>query len=126
VHLGPEDLTTLSARRILGAKAVIGGTANNLSTALQVAAGPVNYLGVGPVFETGSKSNPAPVLGLDGLREIAAAVSVPVFAIGGITAERVPEVLGAGAYGVAVLAAVVTSADPAVAARAIRERIDSR
>jgi thiamine-phosphate pyrophosphorylase len=113
VHLGPTDLDPLSARRLLGPRALIGATANDLARAGVAARGPVAYLGVGPVFGTGSKRDPAPTLGVDGLRRIVAAVEVPVVAIGNITPERVAEVLSTGAHGVAVLSDVSCAADPA-------------
>jgi len=125
VHLGRDDLDVATARAILGAGALIGGTANSLAEALRVAATDVDYLGVGPVFGTRSKANPAPPLGLDGLRAIVEAVRKPVVAIGSITADRVRSILDVGAYGVAVLSAVVCEADPAEAARAFRGAIDA-
>lgn len=124
VHLGPDDLDVVLARRLLGPDALIGGTANSLEAALRVAATPVDYLGVGPVFGTRSKTSPAPALGLDGLRRIAEAVDKPVIAIGSVSAERVGEVLGAGAHGVAVISAVVCRADPIAAAAELRRAID--
>ena len=63
VHLGRDDLDVGTARRVLGPHALIGGTANSLEEALQVAATDVDYLGVGPVFGTRSKTNPAPPSG---------------------------------------------------------------
>jgi thiamine-phosphate pyrophosphorylase len=125
VHLGRDDLDVATARRLLGKDALIGGTANSLEEALRVAATDVDYLGVGPVFGTSSKANPAPPLGLDGLRAIAEAIEKPVIAIGNITAARVGAVLDAGAYGMAVLSAVVCHADPASATRALREAVDA-
>jgi thiamine-phosphate pyrophosphorylase len=125
VHLGRDDLDVATARRVLGADALIGGTANSLAEALRVAASDVDYLGVGPVFGTGSKANPAPRLGLDGFRAIAAAVSKPVIAIGSVTADRAGDLLEAGAHGVAVIAAVACQADPAAATREFREAIDA-
>jgi thiamine-phosphate pyrophosphorylase len=123
VHLGRGDLAPRRAREILGPDAVIGATANCLDQALLAAAGPVDYLGVGPVFSTRSKDRPAPILGLDGLAVIARAVEVPVVAIGGITPERVQEVIAAGAHGVAVLSAVVGDPDPVRATRRMREAL---
>ena len=83
----------------------------------------VDYLGVGPVYGTQSKANPAPVLGVEQLRNIVAECPVPVIAIGSITAERVPEVLDTGAYGVAVISAITCASDPEVAAREFAEVI---
>ena len=125
VHLGRDDLDVAAARAILGGDALIGGTANSLAEALRVATTDVDYLGVGPVFGTRSKANPAPPLGLDGLRTIVEAVRKPVVAIGSITADRVQSVLDTGAHGVAVLSAVVCQADPAEAVRACRAAIDA-
>ena len=125
VHLGRDDLPPDIARRILGPDAIIGGTANSLDEAQRVAAQPVDYLGVGPVFGTTSKGDrAAPMLGLDALREIVAAIDKPVIAIGSITADNVASVLETGAHGVAVLSAVVCADDPQAATREIRATID--
>ena len=125
VHLGRDDLPPDIARRILGPDAIIGGTANSLDEAQRVAAQPVDYLGVGPVFGTTSKGDrAAPMLGLDALREIVQAVDKPVIAIGSITADNVVSVLETGAHGVAVLSAVVCADDPQSATREIRATID--
>ena len=126
VHLGRDDLPAAAARQILGKNALIGGTANSLPEAVRVAQEPINYLGVGPVYGTTSKGDrAAPMLGLERFAEICAAVDLPVIGIGGINVEQVGEVLAAGAYGVAVLSAVVCQADPGAAtaafAAAIRE-----
>jgi thiamine-phosphate pyrophosphorylase len=125
VHLGRDDLQAEVARQVLGNGALIGGTANSLEEALRVAESPVDYLGVGPVFGTRSKADPAPVLGLEALARIVEAVDLPVIAIGSITAERVPEVLAVGAYGVAVLSAVVCDPDPREATRRLRRAVDT-
>ncbi len=125
VHLGRDDLDVATARRMLGADALIGGTANSLAEALRVAATDVDYLGVGPVFGTRSKANPAPPLGVDGFRAIVEAVSKPVIAIGSVTSDRVVALLEAGAHGVAVISAVVCQADPAAATREFRAAIDA-
>ena len=125
VHLGRDDLPPDIARRILGPHAIIGGTANSLDEAQRVAAQPVDYLGVGPVFGTASKGDrAAPMLGLDALREIVQAVDKPIIAIGSITADNVASVLETGAHGVAVLSAVVCADNPQAATREIRAAID--
>lgn len=124
VHLGPRDLDPEWARRLLGPEAVIGATANDLDRARVAERGPVGYLGVGPVYGTASKRDPAPALGIDGLRRIVAAVEVPVVAIGNMTPERVPEVLAAGAHGVAVLSDVLRAADPVARVAAFAAAIE--
>ena len=125
LHVGREDLEPEVARAILGEDALIGGTANDEDQAVEVAARPVDYLGVGPIFGTSSKARPASVLGLDALRRIAQAVDRPVIAIGNITCERVEEVLAAGAYGIAVLSAVVCDPDPRAATRRLKDAVDA-
>ncbi len=125
VHLGRDDLDVAAARAILGSAACIGGTAHSPEEAVRLTRSAVDYLGVGPVFGTRSKANPAPVLGLDTLQAIAGSNSLPVIAIGNITVERVGDVLSTGAHGVAVLSAVVCSADPRAATRFLREAIDA-
>ena len=126
VHLGRDDLDPAAARRLLGPGAVIGGTANSLEEARRVAAGPVDYIGVGPVYGTASKGDrAAPKLGLERLAEIAAAVDKPVIAIGGIQASNAAEIMAAGAHGLAVLSAVVCRADPRAAAAEFRAALDA-
>ena len=124
VHLGRDDLPSEVARRILGPDAVIGGTANSVEEAVKVAEQPIDYLGVGPVFGTTSKGDrAAPMLGLEQFADICAAVDKPVIGIGSITVDRVADVIAAGAYGVAVLSAVVCQDDPQGATSAFADRI---
>ncbi len=128
VHLGRNDLDVATARAILGDEAVIGGTANSYEEAARVwstGADFVDYIGVGPIYGTRSKANPAPVMGLETLARICADSPLPVVAIGSITAERIGEVIAAGAHGVAVLSAVVADADPEEAARRCRAALDA-
>jgi len=125
VHLGRDDLEVAVARRILGDAAVIGATVNSSSEAVSIARQPVDYLGVGPVFGTRSKSRPAPTLGIEDLRAIVRLVDRPVIAIGGVTVDNAAEALAAGAHGVAVLSSVACSRDPAAAVRRLREAIDA-
>jgi len=117
LHVGRHDLPVDVARRILGDAAIIGGTANSLEEARTVFATAIDYIGVGPVFGTASKANPAATMGLATLGRICAESPVPVIAIGNITADRLADVLAAGAYGVAVLSGISCAPDPAAAAR---------
>lgn len=123
VHVGREDLEAHQVRRLLGGAFLIGGTANSLAEARTVFASQVDYIGVGPVFGTRSKANPAPVLGVETLRAIVAESPVPVIAIGNIGPDRVAEVLEAGAHGVAVLSGITCAADPAAASARYAEAI---
>ena len=103
LHLGQDDLAPSDARRILPAPAIIGFSTHNEQ---QLRAGdrePVDYLALGPIFATGSKQNPDPVVGLDRLRSLRALTQKPLVAIGGITREVAPQVFAAGADSVAII-----------------------
>lgn len=125
LHVGRDDLDAATARAILGDGAIIGGTANSYAEAARVWQSGVDYLGVGPIYGTRSKANPAPDMGLDTLRRICADSPIPVVAIGSITAERIAEVMACGVHGVAVISAVVAAADPELATRRCREALDA-
>ncbi|MEI6137492.1 MAG: thiamine phosphate synthase [Chloroflexota bacterium] len=125
IHLGHNDLDVATARRIVGPDVIIGGTANSYEEAVEVWASDVDYIGVGPIYGTQSKANPAPAMGLDTLARICADSPVPVVAIGSITPERIAEVIAAGAYGVAVLSAVVSADDPIAATARCRAALDA-
>lgn len=118
VHLGADDLPVDAARRVLGPAAQVGGTAREPVLAAELVALGASYLGVGPAYATTTKAGLPDPLGPAGVGAVARAVAVPVIAIGGVTAERVPALLAAGAHGVAVVGAVSEAADPA---RAVRE-----
>jgi thiamine-phosphate pyrophosphorylase len=115
VHVGAEDLSVAAVRRVVGSDMIVGGTARDPVTALRLVEAGASYLGVGPTYATSSKDGLPRPLGPGGIRAVARAVSVPVIAIAGITAERVPEVFAAGAWGVAVIGAVAASEDPHLA-----------
>jgi thiamine-phosphate pyrophosphorylase len=117
VHLGQTDLSPVSAREILGPDRLIGLSTHNLEQALKADELPVDYVGVGPVFPTGSKENPDPVLGIERLAGICRAIHKPVVAIGGITLQQAPQVRSAGAHSVAVIRDLLTAEDVAERAR---------
>ena len=107
VHLGQRDLPPRQARALLPAATAIGGSTHDEA---QLAAGDADpaadWLALGPIFPTGSKVDPDPVVGLDGLRRLRPRTGKPLIAIGGIDADRLPEVLAAGADSAAVLSAL--------------------
>ena len=84
--------------------------------------GTVDYLGVGPIYSTQTKLDAAAPMGVEGLRAVCAISSVPCVAIGGITADRVAELVGVGAVGIAVVAAICSAADPRAAAAELRNQ----
>lgn len=118
VHLGQEDLPLADALRLRGDRSLaVGISTHDFAQARAAAAGGADYLGFGPVFATRSKDRPDPMVGLDALASVCAAVSLPIVAIGGVTPENVADVVRAGAAAVAVIAAVESAADPTTAGR---------
>ncbi|GLH97916.1 thiamine phosphate synthase [Phytohabitans aurantiacus] len=114
-HVGALDLPVDAARRVLGPGAVLGATARDPGTARRAVAAGATYLGVGPAYATSTKDGLPPPIGPAGVAAVAAAVGVPVIAIAGVTAARVPELLESGAYGVAVIGAIGRAPDPGAA-----------
>lgn len=112
VHVGAEDVPPAVARRIVGPDVLVGFSTRTVDGVRAVPPG-VDYVGVGPVYGTRSKPGLTTPLGLERLAAIVAASPVPVIAIGGITADRVAEVIAAGVHGVAAISAIVCAADPA-------------
>ena len=118
VHLGQDDLPVEAARRVLGKGRLIGVSTHSLEEARAAAAAGADYVGVGPVHATTSKSKALPPCGLGLVRAVRAAVRCPLVAIGGITPETAAETRAAGADAVAMIGALVRVSDPA---RAVRE-----
>lgn len=110
VHLGKEDAAPAEARRRLGLRAVIGGTANTADDVTRLSAAGVDYIGLGPYrfTETKERSKLAPLLGLGGVSAIARARAggPPIIAIGGIVAGDIPALAEAGVHGIAVSGAI--------------------
>ncbi len=124
VHGGAEDLPVAVLRRLIGPDRLVGGTARDPDTALRHQDDGASYVGVGPVYATATKTGLPEPLGPAGVEKVAASVDIPVIAIAGITAARVPELLAAGAHGVAVIGAVAHAADPTAATAELLEALD--
>jgi thiamine-phosphate pyrophosphorylase len=124
VHLGQDDLPADVARAILGADAIIGGSAGNSAELANALAAGVDYLGVGPLYPTPSKADAGPAIGPAGLADIRRATWLPLVGIGGIGPENVSPVIAAGADGAAVISAVLGADDVAAASRRLREAIE--
>lgn len=124
VHLGADDLPVEVARALSRPGFLIGGTARDPATGRRLVAQGADYLGVGPVWATTSKTALPDPIGLDGLRAVAGSVEVPVVAISGINAGRIPAALAAGAAGVAVIGAVGAAPDPVAATRQLVRAFD--
>jgi thiamine-phosphate pyrophosphorylase len=120
VHLGQDDLSPAAARRIFdqvkdGKARIIGFSTHNLSQVIAADALPIDYIAIGPVFATGSKANPDPVVGLEGVRQARRVTKKPLVTIGGITRQNCSQVKAAGADGVAVISDLLESPAKAVA-----------
>jgi thiamine-phosphate pyrophosphorylase len=112
-HVGKEDMSVATARRILGPHKIVGGTANTLEDILRHAADGADYVGIGPFRFTTTKEKLSPILGLDGIRTIMSQlqVNIPVIAIGGITLEDVPDLFSTGIQGIAVSGLITHATD---------------
>jgi len=108
LHLGQDDLTPSSARRVVGLATLIGFSTHNERQLRAAAAEPANYLALGPIFGTASKQNPDPVVGIDELRRLRPLTDRPLVAIGGITRSNAQSVLAAGADSVAIIGDLFT------------------
>lgn len=117
VHLGKNDMPVAEARKILGRDKIIGATANVFEDIVVASQAGADYIGLGPYRFTTTKKRLSPVLGTEGYRRImmqcaAQCISLPVIAIGGITAVDIPELMATGVYGVAVSGALLGADDP--------------
>jgi thiamine-phosphate pyrophosphorylase len=110
VHLGGQSIPVQAVKRISD-KLVIGVSTHSLEDATKAEAEGADFITFGPIYSTPSKAAYGEPVGVERLREVCRAVSVPVFALGGIKADNVEEVLGAGAHGVALISAVFGAAD---------------
>jgi thiamine-phosphate pyrophosphorylase len=119
VHLGQDDMPPDAARQLLGDEAIIGYSTHDIEQATRALSLPIDYLAIGPIFATSTKTDTSPVLGLDGLRAVRKAIgAVPLVAIGGISAANAREVIEAGADSVALISGVLS--DPLRISESIR------
>jgi thiamine-phosphate pyrophosphorylase len=106
VHIGQDDLWPEAVRGLIGSR-IVGVSTHNPEQVAEAAASPADYVAIGPVFSTGSKLNPDPVVGLEGVRRARQLTAKPLVAIGGITLENCREVRAAGADSVAIISALL-------------------
>ena len=120
VHLGQDDIHPEAARRLLGDEAVIGYSTHTVEQAKRAVTFPVDYIAIGPIFATATKTDTSPTLGLDGLRAVRDAVGdCSIVAIGGISHANAREVIEAGADSVAVISALLSEPDITHATRTL-------
>ncbi len=116
VHVGQKDLPIKVVRHLVGSEMIVGASTNNANEARRAQADGADYVSVGRLFETGSKTDTRPA-STDTIREVKIAVSLPVCAIGGINEANIDQVIAAGADMVAVISVVCSAPDPSDAAR---------
>lgn len=123
VHLGPDDPPPAMIRRIAPADFIIGVSVG--SDAEVENADGADYAGIGPFFKTASKPDAGDALGPEGFSRLAKTLKIPAIAIGGISAENAAIPIAAGAAGVALIAGIFGSSDPAEAARRVMSAIET-
>ena len=111
-HLGPDDVPLSAARTAAPPGFLLGVSTDDPQDARQAEAEGADYIGCGTVYDTASKRDAGEVIGLEGLRRVTEAVSIPVVGIGGIAPHRAQEVASAGAAGCAAIGAVMGAKDP--------------
>ena len=123
VHVGQEDTGLVEARNLLGANALLGGSAHTVEEALAAQAAGADYLGCGAVFGSGTKHNVSQ-MPLETLTAICRAVDIPVVAIGGVSLDNLPLLAGTGIAGVAVISGLFAAADKTEAAQAFLRQLE--
>ncbi len=124
VHLGQDDFPIPMARELLGEGRIIGGSAATLDEARKCLSEGADYVGFGPVYPTSSKDDAGPVSGIYILKQVVEIIPLPIIAIGGVDAENIPDVIRAGAQGIAVISAVCCQDDPEEATRALYQALN--
>ncbi|MEO5815650.1 MAG: thiamine phosphate synthase [Gemmatimonadaceae bacterium] len=123
VHVGVDDISPAALRKVLPREMVIGASVGTESEVARAAG--ADYVGIGPVFGTGSKSDAGVAIGIERFVELARLCGLPAVAIGGLSAANAGDVMAAGASGIAVISALFASADPSQAARDLRSAQDA-
>jgi thiamine-phosphate pyrophosphorylase len=124
-HVGDEDLPPQAARALLGPGRLLGVTVRSAAAARQAHEAGADYVGMGPVFATGTKVVPAPVMGLERFGAEARASPLPVVGIGGVCLSNIAEVAAAGAHAAAVVSDALLAEDIAARAQALARAFDS-
>lgn len=126
VHLGQDDLPPDKARLLMGEGRIIGFSTHSLEQAIAAESLPIDYLALGPVFNTPSKEKPDPVVGISAIIEIKPQITKPLVAIGGITLDAVSQVISAGADSVAIISDLLSAKDIAAQTREYFRRVSSQ
>jgi thiamine-phosphate pyrophosphorylase len=126
VHLGQTDLPPERARFLLGKTRIIGFSTHTLEQALEADSAPVDYVAIGPVFQTSSKERPDDIVGLETVAEVRRRIAQPLVAIGGVTLESARAVVEAGADSVAVISDLLSAVDIAQRTRDFIELLERK
>lgn len=111
VHLGQQDLLPRFARKLLGNDMIIGYSTHSVEQAIEAVKMPIDYVAIGPVYDTQTKKNPADAVGIEGVKRVRDAIGdFPLVAIGGINLENAADVFRAGADSIAVVSALISDA----------------
>lgn len=125
VHLGKDDFPIPLARKLLGKDRIIGGSAAIMEEAQKCFSEGADYIGFGPVFPTSSKPDAGQASGIEILKRVVEFVPLPIIAIGGVNSENTPELMRAGAHGIAVISAVCCQEDPEQATSALYRALEA-
>lgn len=117
LHIGQSDMPYSVARNLLGKNKIIGLSVENIQDTMDANRLDVDYIGISPVFGTPTKTDTAPALGLEGIREIMEISKHPSVGIGGINNTNIADIITAGANGAAVVSAIMSAPDPEKAAK---------
>jgi len=124
VHVGQDDMPCRKARKIIGPTKIIGVSVSTPKEAIAAEREGADYLGISPIYATPTKTDTPPAVGLDGLKTIRTVTTLPLIGIGGLHAGNASDVIKAGANGIAVVSAIMTSSDPCRTARDLRDAVD--
>lgn len=123
VHVGQGDLPPRAVRELVGDDPIIGLSTHDLEQVKEAATEPIDYIGVGPVFDTTTKDTPG--LGADWLRDVLPHAAVPAFGIGGMGTDTVADAIDAGLRRIAASAAVCGAEEPGAVIHSLRESLDA-
>lgn len=111
VHLGQSSIPAYAVRKVVGDKMMLGVSTHNLQEASEAEKEGADFITFGPIYQTPSKMKYGEPVGLESLIEVKEKISIPIFGIGGIKIDNAKDVIGAGAYGIAVISGILGSSD---------------
>ena len=126
VHVRADGLPVAVVRRLVGPEPLIGVSAHSTAEAVRAESGGADFVVLGPVYDTPTKRAYGPPIGLRAVEEVSRRVRIPVFAIGGVTVSRIPDIVRAGAAGVAIIASILSASDVKSATRTLLDAFPGR